>query len=329
MKKIFSMFIAAAALVLTTSPAFAVTSSVYDALPSVSPSTNYPSLGYQATQTKEFGDYIHLGGTDRVLKNITVSMSDWALFSDYSADPRYMGNSSTWTHPITIKVYSNHLDAQGVPDTLLATKTADINIPWRPVADPTCTTPTAWRATNGQCYNGFAFNANFDLSDLNVTLPNDLIVSVKYNTQTYGDSPLGVNGPYNSLNVSVPDNQLVAVGTDDSANKVFWNTITAGWYADGGAAGVGVLREDSNWTPNGTVALKIEAGPVLVAPPTNKDQCKKDGWKIFNNPSFKNQGDCVSFVEKNKKEDSDEKEEKNREKENKNKESEHDDKKDN
>lgn len=28
--------------------------------------------------------------------------------------------------------------------------------------------------------------------------------------------------------------------------------------------------------------------------PTNKDQCKKDGWKTFG--LFKNQGDCVSFV---------------------------------
>lgn len=34
----------------------------------------------------------------------------------------------------------------------------------------------------------------------------------------------------------------------------------------------------------------------LVGPPTNKDQCKNDGWKTFNNPTFKNQGDCVSSV---------------------------------
>ena len=31
--------------------------------------------------------------------------------------------------------------------------------------------------------------------------------------------------------------------------------------------------------------------------PTNKDECKKDGWKAFNGRyTFKNQGDCVSFV---------------------------------
>jgi hypothetical protein len=33
-----------------------------------------------------------------------------------------------------------------------------------------------------------------------------------------------------------------------------------------------------------------------TAPPTDKDQCKNDGWTSFNNPTFKNQGDCVSYV---------------------------------
>jgi hypothetical protein len=36
------------------------------------------------------------------------------------------------------------------------------------------------------------------------------------------------------------------------------------------------------------------AQPVLIAP-TSKDQCKNNGWKNF--PQFKNQGQCVSFVE--------------------------------
>lgn len=45
--------------------------------------------------------------------------------------------------------------------------------------------------------------------------------------------------------------------------------------------------------------LTLSSGPIpveLVAP-ENKDQCKKDGWKVFNNPTFKNQGDCVSYVQ--------------------------------
>jgi hypothetical protein len=38
---------------------------------------------------------------------------------------------------------------------------------------------------------------------------------------------------------------------------------------------------------------------LLIGPPTDKDQCKKDGWKTFNDPFFKNQGDCVSYVQSN------------------------------
>ena len=32
------------------------------------------------------------------------------------------------------------------------------------------------------------------------------------------------------------------------------------------------------------------------APPTSKSACKHGGWKSFTNPSFKNQGKCVSYV---------------------------------
>lgn len=50
--------------------------------------------------------------------------------------------------------------------------------------------------------------------------------------------------------------------------------------------------------------LKLTSGPILVGPPTNKDQCKKGGWKTFNNPrTFKNQGDCIKFVEEQKHDD--------------------------
>ena len=44
----------------------------------------------------------------------------------------------------------------------------------------------------------------------------------------------------------------------------------------------------------------ITVNGVLQEPapstPTSKDQCKNGGWKTFTDPSFKNQGDCVSFV---------------------------------
>lgn len=42
---------------------------------------------------------------------------------------------------------------------------------------------------------------------------------------------------------------------------------------------------------------EITPTPTLVGPPTNKNQCKDGGWKTFNNPTFKNQGQCVEYVE--------------------------------
>jgi hypothetical protein len=230
---------------------------VYNAIPSPLP-PNVASVGFEATSTSEFGDYVHLTSTNanRRLSTVTVTMSDWALYSDYSSDVRYSADSMTWSHPITINVYSN-LDDNGIPDTLLATKTQSVTIPWRPAADASCSTPTAWRAGDGQCYNGFAFNAAFDLSNLNVTLPDDVIVGIAYNTADYGSAPIGVAGPYNSLNVGVPTAQTASVGTDDDADNVFWNTSFAGFYADGGASGVGVFRQDTAWAPNGTAAIQL------------------------------------------------------------------------
>lgn len=37
--------------------------------------------------------------------------------------------------------------------------------------------------------------------------------------------------------------------------------------------------------------------PTLT--PVSKEGCKDDGWKSFNTPTFKNQGECVSFVTSN------------------------------
>jgi hypothetical protein len=245
---------AATAALVPAAAAGASTATIYDATPTPLP-PNVVSLGFEATSTSEFGDLVTLAGTDRALEEVTVTMSDWALFSDYSTDVRYMGDSVNWTHPITLTVYDSAL-------TPLASTTQTVTIPWRPVADPTCSTPTAWRAGDGNCYNGKAFNATFDLSSPAVTLPNDVIVGVAFDTQHYGAAPIGSAGPYNSLNVGVPSGQTASVGTDQNADNVYWNTSQAGFYADGGTAGVGIFREDTGWTPNGTVAFKITSSHV-------------------------------------------------------------------
>lgn len=309
MRKIFSLVLGAILLASATNQVKAKTSVIYDALPSVVPDTSYSSLGFQATQTSEIGDLIHLSGTDRNLTDITLTMVTWAKFADYSTNPTYMNNSSSWIHPITINIYDSTIGTNGVPNHLLGTLTKSVSIPWRPAASEGCS-DLRWMDSTGNCNNGYAFNVTFKLDNLKIALPDEIIVGVAYNTNTWGYSPINLAGPFESLNVAVPENQTVSVGYDVSANELFWNTATLSWYTDQ-TLGANLFRKDANWSPYGTIALRIEAEHK-----DQKDLCKKDGWKSFSNPKFKNQGACVSHFEREEKseEKSDKKDEKRDEK---------------
>jgi len=276
-------------------PALAAPITVYDAIPS-SLAPNYPSQPFQAQQTNEFGDYVHLAGTDRNLESVTVTMVNWALAST-PANQTFCataGNcdSTGYFWPITVNVYANTLNANDVPTTLLGTKTATVHIPWRPVGDPTCPDTGygagfAYRAGDGQCYNGIASNVTIDMTSLGLTLPNDVIVGFAYNTQTYGSPPVGVDGPYNSLNIAVPANSSATVGIDDSSTSVFWNTNTQSYYTNSLCV-AGTFCKDTNWTDSsGTTSYGTVAFSIAVTPPA-PDSCtlvSDESTKVGTNPA--------------------------------------------
>jgi hypothetical protein len=60
----------------------------------------------------------------------------------------------------------------------------------------------------------------------------------------------------------------------------------------GGAAWTNFVGNADKLTIN-TTTYDFEPA---IGPPTSKAQCKKGGWRHFNNPSFKNQGQCVAYV---------------------------------
>lgn len=66
--------------------------------------------------------------------------------------------------------------------------------------------------------------------------------------------------------------------------------------------GVGSYNPNYNVETDGVVfndtTYDFEASAPLVSP-TSKDECKHDGWETFNNPTFTNQGQCVSYVQSN------------------------------
>jgi hypothetical protein len=277
--------IAIVAMIMPAGVALALTSTtIYNSVPSPLP-PNLPSLGYEATSTSEFGDYIRFASTKGNLTTVTVTMSDWALHSSYPTT----GDSTGWNHDVTLNIYAvDHTGSIPALGALLESATQTFKMLWRPEADPTCPGGTAWRAGDGQCYNGLAFNITFDLTSLNVVLPSEIIYGIAYNTADYGPTPIRQPGPYNSLNVGL--STQVSVGTDVEPDALFWNTSYAGFYADGGAGGVGTFRRDTGWAPY-TPAVRFNAVP-------DSEVCKNGGWQTYGAPTqtFKNQGACIQYV---------------------------------
>lgn len=222
---------AAAATTLSLSAQAAL---VYSNLPATTP-PNVPSLGYQATSTSEFGDHVQLAAGGRGLNTVTVMMSSWALASDYgSSDPGF-------EHDLSFSLYNYTGDAAA--GSLIAAKTITTVVPWRPAADPTCPGGTGWRAGDGNCYNGYAFNVVFDFSADGIVLPDELVFGLSFNAQSYGDNPTGTQGGFNSLNFGLVA-AAPSVGTDVDPDSVFWNTSHQPFLTSGTA---GVFGADSAW----------------------------------------------------------------------------------
>ena len=206
-----------ATVTITVSPVQAVG---FDSMPSPFP-PNMPSYGFAANAAASLGETITLSpNTPRLLDGIKVAMSSWACETGNWNAACTTTPGTYFEHPITITIY----DANG---TQLATHTQPFTIPYRPSPDPSCTTATQWKAANGTCYNGLAFQIAFDLRSLNVTLPDTFTYAVSFNTRTYGTQPIGTTGGYDSLNVGLYDvtkaSPTVGADTDGGTGTLIKN----------------------------------------------------------------------------------------------------------
>jgi hypothetical protein len=224
-------------------------------------------LGFEATQTSQFGNQVTLSGAANQLNNVVVTMSSWGCQAGAWGNGYGTANAcvttpgSTFSEPITLDIYS--VGANKAVGGLLATDTQTFNIPYRPSAsDPSvysaqgCTVSGGqwYDATGNTCYNGLATNITFDLSAQNVVLPSNVVYGIAYNTSDYGAAPYGdatachatVEGcGYDSLNVGLSEDPTnVSVGSDPNPGTVYWNTATAANYCDDGAGGTGTFRID-------------------------------------------------------------------------------------
>jgi hypothetical protein len=185
---------AALALVVTATNAGAQV--IYSNIPSPL-GQSYPSQPYQAQQTSEFGNLLHLGAGSRDLSQVSFAMVTWAYASTYPA--LQAANAAGWTHDFTLNLYN--VGAGGSVGSLINSFTQNSFIAWRPEPTPGCPGTTYLSGTT--CYNGMAQRLDFNFSSGTVIVPNDVIVGLAFNTQSWGANPTGVSGPYNSLNVGV------------------------------------------------------------------------------------------------------------------------------
>jgi len=138
----------------------------------------------------------------------------------------------------TFKIYNS------TATTVLAERTATITVPYRPSASAQCSGADAgkwFNSKDGVCYNGFADRVKVKMSKLGVTLPDQVIWSVQYNTSTSGYAPIGAapcrtesgGCGYDALNVgtfSYPNAPFA--GTDVDPAAAFVDGAMKTWRAD-------------------------------------------------------------------------------------------------
>lgn len=218
---------------------------------------SYVSRGLRASSIWAMAKLVRLGNTARKLNSSDVTLVTWAKASTYtswSAANPTKSNASGWYHPITMSFFDyDSSDPNNLTWTFIAEKTVLAFIPWRPLTTPGTSTPYP--------YNGYAFRVDFSFPD-GVILPDDVWVSVGFNTSTTGPAPLNVVGPYDELNISSPSGS-VTPGTDLlSTMLLFQNKVngTVSWFA-----------QPLNGQPPEGPMLRLRTVPTnaTITPPTN------------------------------------------------------------
>jgi hypothetical protein len=92
-----------------------------------------------------------------------------------------------------------------------------------------------------------------------------------------------------AFNCFVSWSTIVANNPNAKISGGFGTNVGSGWDGFSSTAADGL-------TINGTT-YDLEPSPPVIGPPVSKDECKNGGWQQFNTPRvFKNQGDCIQFV---------------------------------
>jgi hypothetical protein len=190
--------------------------------------------------------------------------------------------------------------------------TIDIRGECRPTSGRPIITYTATGPATGPYPGTFRETGTATLSQ--ITLINLGVPLVAFTARFTIDSPVGRVSGTRQLNASFYHWGICNVDTsrgfpvDINDSSVYGSSYAAvistaaGTCTTAGSAHVFVAEQDTH-QPNpsvdfGRLDAYFMAGtpPTCVAGPTSKQQCKKGGWRLFRDPSFKNQGQCIKYV---------------------------------
>jgi len=246
-----------AGLALASMAATAGAMTVYSNLPKKLPG-NVPSEGFEATSTSQLGNVVELSKSRRGRHNprVTFTLSDWACQTG-GESTCVSAKKSTYSWPVTINLYS--AGPGHTLGALLASKTQTVTIPYRPSASPECASkglPGAWfEKKTGSCFHGLLFKETYAFSG--VTLPDEVVVGVAFNTQNYGVEPTGSAGPENSLNVAMFGG-APRYGADPRGEELFVNSGWSQMYC-------GSSESLNTFAPSGTCPAYYEGNLPGVA----------------------------------------------------------------
>ncbi len=232
------------------------TAVAYNAMPFDVVNCINPAVGFEATNTNEFGDEVTLAGTNRGLVSLQVLFASYACESGHwNTGDCVSTTGDTFDWPITANLYAV-ADCSGTPcpGALLDSVTQTKTIPYRPSADPTnCTSnPAQWfnplAPGGGACQNNIAKVLTFSFPS-GTTLPDTVIWTVAFNTSTSGYVPIGPAScstgpggcPYDSLNVGAKTYPGAPyAGTDVNVDQAFISSggptapleVQSGWSSN-------------------------------------------------------------------------------------------------
>ncbi|HSZ04322.1 MAG TPA: hypothetical protein VK778_03865 [Solirubrobacteraceae bacterium] len=267
-----ALFAASALAAVTAGSASAAL--IYDNIPAPLPA-GMNSWPFQAEQTSQFGGLLRFEGEARKNPTVTVGMSSWACQQGTWQSGCVSAPGATFPEEVTLSIYE--AGPGGEPKLpALKSVTLPFQMPYRPSASAKkCKGENAgnWyhRATANvpfECFNEKAFKITF--RDVEVTLPQEAIIGVAYDTSQYGPNPKGTLAceseaagcPYDALNVAVRGSWELdtapTVGHDPLPGDVYLDSTGAGNYCENASA-VGTFAISQNCWTGEQPAIEVKA----------------------------------------------------------------------